>query len=40
MMHSVPDALALDERTFRHELACPMKDDLASVINLISFSGV
>lgn len=40
MMHSVPDALALDERIFRHELACPMKDVFGSVIKLVSFSGV
>lgn len=40
MVHSVPDALALDERTFRDELARRMKDDFASVINLVSFSGV
>lgn len=40
MMRSVPVALAPDERTCCDELARRMKDDLASLIKLVSFSGV
>lgn len=39
-MHSVPGALAPDERTLRDELPHRIKYGPASVINPASFSGV